>query len=303
MPNYKRYSSPVPDPDPVTPDNPTGNGRSLWGLVGMIALGVIAVVAILAIVGTVGAIVYYEVVDVGPTPTPFPGVVDGEADELPPPGISTPTLAAPPAGGAAEEEQPPPASPTPEPTVTPFSMPATATAAAETERNERARMAAQEVVDMYPDTCSLLQDGDTIVGSVCFPRVASAPDHIIPVAEGGYSILAIGVGSVDDNVLAPVAEDVGHIVFFPGALPDGTTPEDLNQSVVLSGYIPGAVAVTHVTMETPYDVALAAARDHATGMLNGRPNCGDAGCPFVYFWEWNWGSRSLILIGGAPLTR
>lgn len=145
-------------------------------------------------------------------------------------------------------------------------------------------------------SCILLQDGDVKLGTACFPRDVETPDYRIPVAEGGFSFVALGSGELDGKDIGPVAEDIGHIILFVGSKPDGSTPRDLNQGVTLSDYIAGSVAVTHITRATEYDDALDEVQKHAEGMLEDAPSCGAEACNEVYFWIWDWEKGEYKLI-------
>ncbi len=149
---------------------------------------------------------------------------------------------------------------------------------------------------MTDASCIVLPGEERPIGTACFPRDASVPDYVVPVAEAGFSFAALGTGEFDGESLSPVAEDVGHIVLFLGSEPDGSTPKDLNKGVELSDYIPGAVGITHITWPTSYDDAIDEVRQHAVDMTKDAPGCGAEACNTVYYWLWDWDKGDYVLI-------
>ncbi|MBP8961107.1 hypothetical protein KBG31_02700, partial [Patescibacteria group bacterium] len=118
----------------------------------------------------------------------------------------------------------------------------------------------------------------------------------VQVPEGGYVLVALGVGLFDGQPLSPVAADVGHIVVISGVVPDGATPLDLNRGVTLTGYVAGSVAVTHVVRPSvPPTPPSVVGKEHALGMAYA-PNCGSEGCVKAYLWSWDWESSKLVLV-------
>lgn len=146
-----------------------------------------------------------------------------------------------------------------------------------------------------PPDCAVLGEDPDFVGFFCLPRTESVPDYTIPVYEGGFSLVALGSGSFNGQAVAPVGPTVGHIVFLPGKLADGSTPADLNEKVVLAKYVPGFVGVTTIFVNTPYAEALSSAQKAIDNMLLNAPNCGQEACKTVYGWKWENGK--LVLVG------
>ena len=200
--------------------------------------------------------------------------------------------------------KPAPATPVATPTVAPATAEASAEAPSATPSATVTVAVTPTVAPSAGPGCALLGN----IGSVCFPREMDQMDpdsgygipYRIPVSEGGYTIVALGVGLLDGQPVSPVAETVGHIVVIPGTIADGATPSDLNRGVTLTNYIPGAVAVTNIV--TPDTPALVAGREHAIGMAS-PPNCGAEGCRKAYLWSWDWNLNELLFVEVLDLTK
>lgn len=128
------------------------------------------------------------------------------------------------------------------------------------------------------------------IGHVFFPNLEGAPTVNIAVDEGGFTIIALGKGAVNDYWVSPVAADIGHVVLIKGRTPDGDTPDDLNNTVEMYGYIPGHVGVTQI-----YESEESVSEAKAAGTnMHSAPNCGSEGCNDVYVWELTTGGLELL---------
>ena len=105
----------------------------------------------------------------------------------------------------------------------------------------------------------------------------------VSVPEGGFTIVACGNCTVGGKRFVSDGTQ-GNLIVLMGTNADGTTPADLNTTVVIDDYTTGHVAVTtiwSVNDEDPVAAAMAA----ITGMFEA-PNCGQEGCLSVDYFVW-----------------
>lgn len=105
----------------------------------------------------------------------------------------------------------------------------------------------------------------------------------VSVPEGGFTIVACGNCKVE-GVSFVSDGTIGNLILLRGLNPDGSTPEDLNETVTISDYTVGHVAVTTIWSVADEDPETAATNAVA-GMFYA-PNCGHEGCNQVDFFDW-----------------
>lgn len=97
--------------------------------------------------------------------------------------------------------------------------------------------------------------------------------------EGGWTIVTSGASTID-GVEFPGGETVGNVILYLGVNPDGTTPEDLNETLEIEEYVTGHISVTtiwNVADEDPVKAAMTAVAE-----MFKAPHCGQEGCLTVY---------------------
>lgn len=101
------------------------------------------------------------------------------------------------------------------------------------------------------------------------------------VPEGGFTLVACGNCTVDGKEATSDGTQ-GTVFLLVGANADGSTPADLNETVVIDDYTLGHVQVTFIYAgnEDPQEAAASA----VAGMF-GPPNCGAEGCLTVYLFS------------------
>lgn len=101
------------------------------------------------------------------------------------------------------------------------------------------------------------------------------------VPEGGFTLVACGNCTVDDKEATSDGTQ-GTVFLLVGVNADGSTPADLNETVVIDDYTLGHVQVTFIYAgnEDPQEAAASA----VAGMF-GPPNCGAEGCLTVHLFS------------------
>jgi hypothetical protein len=123
------------------------------------------------------------------------------------------------------------------------------------------------------------------------------PPAYVSVPEGGFTIVVCGNCTVGGKGFVSDGT-IGNLIVLMGINADGTTPQDLNTTVVIDGYTTGHVSVTtiwSVNDEDPVAAAMAA----VAGMFNA-PNCGQEGCLLVNYFVW-WPGQE-VPSGGETFT-
>jgi hypothetical protein len=123
-----------------------------------------------------------------------------------------------------------------------------------------------------PEWATPLGEG-RIVGYT-YPLGMEGPWHQ-SVPEGGFTIVALGDGTVDGISVSSNKGTWGSIFLLIGTDADGSTPKDLNETIVIDDYVAGHVQVTFIYAgnEDPMEAGLAAVAN-----MFSAPNCGQEGC-------------------------
>jgi hypothetical protein len=134
--------------------------------------------------------------------------------------------------------------------------------------------------DVDPPDWAIPLGEETIVGYT-YPLGMKGPwEQSVP--EDGFLLVALGNGTVD-GVKASSDGTQGNVFLLVGSLADGSTPADLNETIVIDDYTLGHVQVTfiYVGNEDPQEAALSAVAN-----MFGAPNCGQEGCLEVTLYSW-----------------
>lgn len=101
------------------------------------------------------------------------------------------------------------------------------------------------------------------------------------VPEGGFTLVACGNCTVDGKEATSDGTQ-GTVFLLVGANADGSTPADLNETVVIDDYTLGHIQVTFIYAgnEDPKEAAASAVAN-----MFGPPNCGAEGCLTVYLFS------------------
>lgn len=101
------------------------------------------------------------------------------------------------------------------------------------------------------------------------------------VPEGGFLLVTCGNCTVDGKKATSDGTQ-GTVFVLVGTNADGSTPEDLNRTVVIDDYTPGHIQVTFIYAgnEDPEESGLSAVAN-----MFGPPNCGAEGCLTVYLFS------------------
>jgi len=126
--------------------------------------------------------------------------------------------------------------------------------------------------DVEPPEWAVPLGEETIVGYT-YPLGMEGPwKQSVP--EDGLILVACGNCTVD-GVKATSDGTQGNVFLLVGSLADGSTPADLNETIVIDDYTLGHVQVTFIYAgnEDSQEAALSAVAN-----MFGEPNCGQEGC-------------------------